>query len=85
MPRTKEFYWIAKLIEGLFEQVELPSGQKKMAVSYQLVDTEDDMFLPSGVYKDVIIQGAREHNMPQDYIHRLKAIQDNGYHGEVNA
>jgi len=63
--------------------VELPSGETVMAVSYQLVDTKDDLRLPSGVYKDVIIQGAREHNMPDQYIDKLQQIQDNGYRGEV--
>ena len=36
------------------------------------------------VYKDVIIRGAIEHNMPSDYIEKLKNIQDNGYDGKVD-
>jgi hypothetical protein len=38
---------------------------------------------PSKVYKTVIVDGAVEHDFPQFYVDRLKAIVDNGYGGEV--
>ena len=35
--------------------------------------------IPSKLYKDVIIKGAEEHNLPQNYIDNvIKAFQDNG-------
>ena len=39
---------------------------------------------PSAVYKNVMIQGAKENGVPDDYIKNcLEAIEDNGYTGEV--
>jgi len=57
-------------------------------VSYQLLP---ERFLstgskarPSFVYKDVIIRGAIENNMPDEYITKLKNIEDNGYNGNID-
>lgn len=38
---------------------------------------------PSKVYKNVIIHGAIEHKLPEEYIKFLKEVPDNGYNGEV--
>uniref|UniRef100_A0A646QF06 gamma-glutamylcyclotransferase n=1 Tax=Hemiscolopendra marginata TaxID=943146 RepID=A0A646QF06_9MYRI len=38
---------------------------------------------PSTVYKNVIIKGAIEHQLPEDYINMLHQIVDNGYDGPV--
>lgn len=38
---------------------------------------------PSTIYKNVIIKGAVEHELPEDYIAQLKKIEDNGYDGPV--
>ena len=40
--------------------------------------------LPSNAYKRVIVEGAVEHDLPTEYIERLKLIKDNGYMGEVD-
>ena len=40
--------------------------------------------LPSSAYKRVIVDGAIEHDLPTEYIERLKLIEDNGYMGEVD-
>lgn len=39
--------------------------------------------LPSPHYKHVIVSGAIEHRLPEEYIKQLKAIPDNGYVGPV--
>ena len=63
--------------------VELPSGEEVAAVSYRLVVPLQEDRRPSGVYKDVIVKGAREHKLPQHYIDKLEQIEDNGYRGET--
>ena len=40
--------------------------------------------LPSIPYKDTIVSGALQCELPQDYIVMLQNIKDNGYHGEVD-
>ena len=40
--------------------------------------------LPSIPYKDTIVSGALQCELPQDYIVMLQNIKDNGYHGIVN-
>ena len=39
---------------------------------------------PSGVYKDVIVRGAKEHNLPACYVDMLERVEDNGYRGDVS-
>ena len=50
-------------------------------VSYQLLEKhmENSTKVPSKVYKNVIIQGAKQNGLPPDYITQLENIQDNGY------
>ena len=40
--------------------------------------------LPSNAYKSVIVEGAVEHELPPEYIDRLRQIEDNGYSFEVD-
>ena len=40
--------------------------------------------LPSKVYKNVLLTGAKEHSMPDFYIEKLENHPDNGYDGEVD-
>ena len=40
---------------------------------------ENSTKVPSKVYKNVIIQGAKQNGLPEDYITQLENIQDNGY------
>jgi hypothetical protein len=62
-------------------------GGKVKCVSYQLLperlEMEGSARLPSKVYKDVIVRGARENNLPLEYIQKLDLITDNGYNGNV--
>ena len=39
---------------------------------------------PSGVYKRVIVEGAKENGLPAHYIKKLEDIEDNGYNGKVD-
>ena len=40
---------------------------------------ENSTKVPSKVYKNVIIQGAKQNGLPEDYVTQLENIQDNGY------
>ena len=40
--------------------------------------------LPSGAYKNVMVKGAIEHELPVKYIEKLMQIVDNGYVGKVD-
>ena len=57
------------------------------AYTYQIVKEKLDPNMsqckPSTVYKNVIIQGACENQLPEVYIQDLRNIEDNGYNGEV--
>ena len=45
---------------------------------------ENSTKVPSKVYKNVIIQGAKQNGLPADYINQLENIQDNGYDKELD-
>ncbi|CAG0915707.1 unnamed protein product [Notodromas monacha] len=51
--------------------------------TYQLVRPLEDDRRPSTVYKSVIISGALENELPEDYVAQLRSISDNGYDGPV--
>eukprot|EP00090_Calanus_glacialis_P003268 TRINITY_DN12421_c0_g1_i1.p1 TRINITY_DN12421_c0_g1~~TRINITY_DN12421_c0_g1_i1.p1 ORF type:complete len:186 (-),score=78.48 TRINITY_DN12421_c0_g1_i1:50-568(-) len=65
-------------------EVELQDGTKEEAFTYFMVKPEEEDKRPSYVYKDVIVRGAEEHNIPQEYLDWLRGIEDNGYRGDVN-
>ena len=46
--------------------------------------SRDEECLPSKAYKSVIIEGAVEHEMPAEYVERLRLIEDNGFDGQVD-
>ncbi|CAI2343921.1 unnamed protein product [Caenorhabditis sp. 36 PRJEB53466] len=52
--------------------------------TYQYSDLEADPMAPSPHYKLVIVEGAKEHKLPQEYIRRLENITDNGFVGSVD-
>lgn len=63
------------------------SQEKSSAFSYQLhpdrcTSTGKDK-QPSKVYLNVMLNGARENQLPQDYIKKLEAIEHNRYEGTV--
>eukprot|EP00096_Caligus_rogercresseyi_P013002 TRINITY_DN5671_c0_g1_i1.p1 TRINITY_DN5671_c0_g1~~TRINITY_DN5671_c0_g1_i1.p1 ORF type:complete len:175 (+),score=43.80 TRINITY_DN5671_c0_g1_i1:44-568(+) len=67
-------------LEGSDENVE--------AYTYQLTEKSiqagNGDKRPSGVYKGVILGGAKEHGLMESYLKDLEAIEDNGYDGEVD-
>ncbi|EGT46118.1 hypothetical protein CAEBREN_30564 [Caenorhabditis brenneri] len=52
--------------------------------TYQYSDLGADAELPSPHYKLVIVEGAKEHKLPEDYIRKLESIPDNGFKGSVD-
>merc|ERR1711936_529450 len=64
-------------------EVELEDGSSAEAVTYFLIKPEEEDKRPSYVYKNVILRGAEEHNIPEEYLEKLRGIEDNGYKGEV--
>lgn len=63
-------------------KVSFPDGEREIeAVSYEQVDYEGDR-IPSAVYHHVILSGAKEHNVPADYLNRLRGIENNGNTGD---
>jgi gamma-glutamylcyclotransferase len=79
---------------GIYERVSVTAeveGKPVECLAYKVtkssrensISTHGDSLLPSTVYKNVIIRGAKEHNLPSEYINFLENIPDNGYEGEV--
>lgn len=70
----------------------LPEGKLVDCVAYQIVDSTRQKsieehgpnLIPSLRYKNVIITGAIEHGLPEEYVKQLEAIPDNGYNGDVD-
>ena len=56
-------------------------SEKFSCVSYQLLDKhmENSTKVPSKIYKNVIIKGAKQNGLPLEYIKHLEKIPDNGY------
>ncbi|MFY9447020.1 MAG: gamma-glutamylcyclotransferase [Dethiobacteria bacterium] len=64
-------------IEGGYKRINisitLPNGKRLEAQTYQSDKLTGDP-VPFDWYKNLFVQGAREHNLPQDYIDRLNEI-----------
>ena len=94
---VRQLYSQEGVADKIYERVELTveasNGGPVSCMAYQLrTETRDesleeygaDKLLPSLRYKNVIIQGAKEHNLPAEYITYLQNIPDNGYNGVVD-
>ena len=66
-----------KGMDGRYEEEELVDAYTYQLCSHRLTLSEAEA-KPSLSYKQVILKGAHEHNLPEDYLAKLKAIQDNG-------
>ncbi len=53
-------------------------------VTYEKANKNEEIAKPSPAYKNVIINGAIEINLPDDYIKFLRSFDDNGYNGPIN-
>ncbi|CAL4101429.1 unnamed protein product [Meganyctiphanes norvegica] len=74
--------------KGIYEvhpvTVEITNGELVQARSYKIIRPPETDKRPSKVYMDVILKGARENGLPEEYIKYLESIEHNGYSGEVN-
>jgi hypothetical protein len=82
--------------QGLYERyevlVEAKDGSSLPCLVYRLTaktrrDGVEELGAeqkPSPFYKDVMLKGARENNLPQDYVNFIESIVDNGYTGEID-
>jgi len=79
---------------GIYERISVTAEVEGKLVSCQAykvtesrrenaIATHGGALLPSAVYKNVIIRGAKENKLPNEYIQFLENIADNGYDGEV--
>jgi hypothetical protein len=56
-------------------RVRVDSGDELEAVTYVAGEAFiDDSLTPSAEYLQTILRGAREHGLPDDYIHGLEAL-----------
>jgi hypothetical protein len=57
------------------------AGDAVRCRTYQVVAPDPGGFRPSPAYKDTIVTGAIEIGLPEAYVARLRAIEDNGVQG----
>ena len=72
------------IYQALAVQVITATGEKLHCRTYQQTRPWEEDHRPSTTYKNFILRGARENNLPKDYIENyLETILDNGYDGQV--
>ena len=70
---TKDGSWLPCLIYRLTAQTR-QAGVEELGTEQK----------PSPFYKDVMLNGARENHLPDDYVNFIETIVDNGYTGEID-
>lgn len=65
-------------------QVDVTTADKKTYHCRTYFLEAQDPTLPSPHYKDVIVRGAKQNHLPEDYIRFLESFQDNGFEGEIH-
>ncbi|KAL6262422.1 hypothetical protein P5V15_007508 [Pogonomyrmex californicus] len=82
-----------KIYHAMQINVETPSGTTLNCRVYQQCDNPKEYIKPedfpmekrpSPLYINMILEGAKENNLPADYIEFLKSIPHNGYEGEYD-
>ncbi|XP_035678562.1 gamma-glutamylcyclotransferase-like [Branchiostoma floridae] len=72
--------------QGVYRPVELSvktsTGETLTCRSYRIIDTSQPN-LPSPQYMEVLLGGARQQGLPEEYIRELAEIQTNDYKGPV--
>lgn len=63
--------------------VEAKNGNMLTCRTYELLWKGDGDNRPSPQYLDVIIRGAKQNELPEEYIQTLNAIEHNGHSGRV--
>ncbi len=72
------------IYKPLFVQVTTVDGETLNCRCYQQTREWEIDRRPSAVYKNIMIRGAKENGIPEEYIQNtLETIVDNGYSGEV--
>ncbi len=61
--------------------VETAAGDSVRCRSYHVVAPASRDILPSPAYRDTILRGARDVGLPEAYVARLEALEDNGFPG----
>ncbi|XP_076471431.1 gamma-glutamylcyclotransferase-like [Babylonia areolata] len=75
--------------EGRYTAMEVdvrdPKGETFRCRTYQLRCPGHwaEPSLPSPQYKDVIVRGARQNGLPEEYVRGLEGLPDNGFSGEL--
>ena len=72
---------VPKIYERIKVSVVSPELQRYNAWSYNLVTGLDADPIPSAVYQKVILKGAMEHGLPDEYLKFLCEIKNNGFEG----
>jgi cation transport regulator ChaC len=57
-------------------EVELASGGRVPAVTYEVIDKAPDELVPTAEYLELLVRGARERELPADYIAWLVSLHD---------
>lgn len=73
---------------GIYRPIEVnvETADKRLLTcrSYRLCETTDEGDnRPSPQYLDVILRGARQNKLPEDYVDFLKSFEHNNYQGTV--
>ncbi|OQV22268.1 putative Gamma-glutamylcyclotransferase [Hypsibius exemplaris] len=71
------------LYRPLSVQVTSPEGITLSVRTYQMTRPYEEDAKPSVVYKRIIALGAKQSNLPSDYLQFIDRIPDNGYDGPV--
>ena len=66
-----------KVYRPIYVDVKTSENKLIKCRSYQIIDTSESG-LPSDAYKSVIVSGAKQNNLPKDYVQKLEAIKSNG-------
>ena len=73
-----------EIYKPIFVEVTTTEGEVLKCRCYQQITELEEDRRPSAVYKNVMVRGARENGVPEDYINNeLITIIDNGYDGDV--
>ena len=68
--------------KGIYQPIEVevttPDGEKHKCRAYQLLINNAQDKRPSPQYLDVIIRGAKQNGLPQEYLEELENIEHNG-------
>ena len=68
----------------LVEIINIADNSIVQCYTYDKFNKHETNGKPSPAYKNVIINGAKEVGLPENYIQYLRSFEDNGYKGAIN-